>query len=46
MNAFMYEAPGDRMNRLGNLGARIIMNVTRNFALADELAVVFSPIGL
>ena len=44
MHGFMYHAPGDRMNRMGNMGAGIIMNISRNFALADELAIVFRPI--
>ena len=45
MKSFMYDAPGDRMNRLGNLGARVIMGITKNYALADELAAVLRPVG-
>ncbi len=45
MSSFMYEAPGDKMNARGNAGARLIMRLTNNYALADELAVVMEPVG-
>ena len=44
IKSFMYNAPGDRMNRLGNIGASLIMNATQNYALADELALVLEPV--
>jgi 2-polyprenyl-3-methyl-5-hydroxy-6-metoxy-1,4-benzoquinol methylase len=40
---FMYEAPGDVMNQRGNFGAKIIMKLTGNNFLADELAVCMKP---
>jgi len=45
MNGFMYGASGNRKNSVGNLGAGMSMNITRNFALADEFAVELRPIA-
>ena len=43
LKSFMYRAPGCKFNAVGNLGAKILMRLMNNFALADELAAVFAP---
>lgn len=43
LKSFMYSEPGCKINACGNLGARIIMRFLNNYALADELAAVFTP---
>ncbi len=39
----MFEAFDCKLNARGNAAARLIMRVTGNYFLADELAVVFAP---
>jgi len=43
LKSFMYTAPGCKFNAVGNLGAKFIMRLANNYALADELAGVFAP---
>jgi len=44
LNTFMYEAYNNKLNARGNAAARLIMKLTGNHFLADELAVVFKPV--
>ena len=44
IKTFMFEAYDCKLNARGNAAARLIMKLTGNYFLADELAVVFVPV--